>query len=135
MDRLQVPDFETLLNRAADSPEWFWNAVVQDLSLEFYNPYEHVMDTSAGWQWTKWFVGSQYNYVHDALDKRKTGPDGQRPAIISEGEEGTVRTLTYSELHSEVCRFANGLRSLGVEEGDRVGLYMPFTLEVAIAML
>src|SRR5207244_13554354 len=69
------------------------------------------------------------------LDKRATGADAGRSAIIFEGEEGTVRTLTYAQLHAEVCRFANGLRSLGVAEDDRVGLYMPFTPEVAIAML
>jgi acetyl-CoA synthetase len=135
MDRLQVPDFETLLNKAAESPEWFWDSVVKDLALEFYSPYQQVLDTSEGWQWTKWFVGSKYNYTHDALDKHAAGARRDQPAIIFEGEDGIVRTLTYGELHAEVCKFAHGLRSLGVNEGDRVGLYMPFTPEVAIAML
>jgi acetyl-CoA synthetase len=135
MDRLGIDDFEELLNRAAASPEWFWDAAVKDLSLEFYTPYQQVLDTSKGWKWAKWFIGSKYNYVHDALDKRANGEERDRPAIIFEGEEGVIRTFTYVQLHSEVCRFANGLRSLGVREGDRVGLFMPFTPEVAIAML
>lgn len=135
MNRLGIDSFEELLNRAASSPEWFWHHVVEDLKLEFYTPYQQVMDTSRGWEWTTWFTGSQYNYVHDALDKRTSGEERNRPAIIFEGEEGTTRTLTYGELHAEVCRFANGLRSLGIEPGDRVGLFMPFTPEVAIAML
>jgi acetyl-CoA synthetase len=135
MDRLGIDDLEELLNRAAWSPEWFWHYVVQDLGLEFYTPYERVLDTSRGWEWAKWFVGARYNYVHDALDKHMHNYDRDHPAIIFEGEEGVVRTLTYGQLYAEVSRFAHGLRSLGVQEGDRVGLFMPFTAEVAIAML
>src|SRR3954447_25973618 len=135
MQRHGFATFEDLLNKSAASPEWFWNAVVEDLDLQFYTPYTQVMDTSKGWEWTTWFTGSQYNYVHDALDKHATGADRDRPAIVYEGEEGTVRTFTYAQLHAEVCRFANALKSLGVVEGDRVGLYMPFAPEVAIAML
>src|SRR5689334_8995021 len=130
-----VGSFDELLNRAASSPEWFWGAVVEDLGLEFYTPYEKVLDTSKGWEWSTWFTGSKYNYVHDALDKRAQDKGRDNPAIIFEGEDGTIRTLTYAQLHSEVCRLANGLKSIGVQPGDRVGLYMPFTPEVAIAML
>ncbi|MEO8284848.1 MAG: acetate--CoA ligase [Chloroflexota bacterium] len=135
IERLGLQSFDELLNRAARMPEWFWGEAVRDLDLQFYKPYTQVMDTSEAWEWTKWFPGSQYNYVHDALDKRAIGEDRDRPAIIFEGEEGVVRTRTYAQLHAEVCRFANALRTLGVEQGDRVGLYMPFTPEVAIAML
>jgi acetyl-CoA synthetase len=135
MDRLGLDDFEDLLNYGAASPELFWREAVKDLGLEFYTPYDHILDTSRGWEWATWFVGAQYNYVHDALDKRAAGEDRDRTAILYESEEGEVRRFTYSELHREVCRFANGLKSLGVELGDRVGLFMPFTPEVAIAML
>lgn len=135
MHRQGITDFGKLLNSAARSPEWFWSAAVEDIGIEFYTPYSQVMDTSRGWEWTTWFTGSKYNYVHDALDKRAAGEGRSRPAIIFEGEEGVVRTLSYAELHAEVCRLANGLRSLGVAEGDRVALFMPFAPEVAIAML
>ncbi len=138
IERQGVTDFEELLNKAAASPEWFWKAAIEDLGVEFYTPYTKVMDTSRGWQWTTWFTGAKYNYVHDALDKHAAGEGRDRTAIIFEGEEGVASkmvALTYGQLHAEVCRFANGLRSLGVKEGDRVGLYMPFTPEVAIAML
>lgn len=135
MNKLGVATFQELLTRAATGPTWFWDAVVKDLGLEFYTPYTQVLDTSKGWEWATWFTGSQYNYVHDALDKHALSDNRDRPAIIFEGEEGVVRTLTYLQLHAEVCRFANGLKSLGLEKGDRVGLFMPFTPEVAIAML
>jgi len=135
MSTVEIPTLTDLLNRAAKAPEWFWSAVVKDLDLEFYSPYSQVMDTSRGWEWATWFKGGTYNYVHDALDKRASGTDKDRAAIIFEGEEGVVRTLTYRELHGEVCRFANALKACGVEQGDRVGLFMPFTPEVAIAML
>lgn len=135
MDKLGIAEFGELLTRAAAGPSWFWDAAVKDLGIEFYTPYGQVVDTDKGWEWATWFKGAQYNYVHDALDKHAAGENRDTPAIIFEGEEGEVRTLTYAQLHAEVCRFANGLRSLGVEKGDRVGLFMPFTPEVAVSML
>jgi acetyl-CoA synthetase len=135
MGHLGIEDFNDLLNRAARSPEWFWSEAVRDLGIEFYTPYEQVLDISRGWQWATWFKGAKYNYVHDALDKHATGERAGMPALVYEGEDGTVRSYTYAQLHAEVCRFANGLRGLGLREGDRVGLFMPFTPEVAIAML
>ena len=135
MAKMEIATFSELLNRAAQGPEWFWSAVVKDLDLEFFTPYSQIMDTSRGWEWTTWFKGASYNYVHDAIDKRAHGADKDNPAIIFEGEEGAVQTLTYAQLHGEVCRFANALKAFGVAQGDRVGLFMPFTPEVAIAML
>src|SRR6476469_2715544 len=79
-----IADFDELLNRSAQEPEWFWDAAVKDLDFQFYTPYEKIMDASKGWEWTTWFTGAKYNYVHDALDKRATGPDSDRLAIIFE---------------------------------------------------
>ncbi|MDQ3929861.1 MAG: hypothetical protein M3328_12050, partial [Chloroflexota bacterium] len=90
MQRHGVPSLEQLLQRAAGDPAWFWDAAVKDLGIEFYTPYTQVLDTSGGWEWATWFAGAQYNYVHDALDKRVTGPDAGRPAVIFEGEEGVI---------------------------------------------
>ncbi|HET9496352.1 MAG TPA: AMP-binding protein, partial [Chloroflexia bacterium] len=135
MERLNLTDFDELLNRAARSPEWFWDEAVRDLGIEFYTPFEQVLDTSRGWEWATWFRRAKYNYVHDALDKHAAGEHTDRIALVYEGEDGTVRSYTYAQLHAEVCRVANGLRALGLKEGDRVGLFMPFIPEVAIAML
>src|SRR5947209_7678030 len=54
-----IATFNELLNHAARSPEWFWAAAVRDLDIQFYTPYEKVMDTSRGWQWTTWFTGAK----------------------------------------------------------------------------
>src|SRR6202008_941611 len=82
----------------------------------------------------RWFVGGKTNLAYNCLD-RHLGAHGNKPAITWEGEPGEVRTLTYSDLHREVCRFPKVLKSLGIREGDRVGIYMPMVPEAAIAML
>jgi acetyl-CoA synthetase len=82
----------------------------------------------------KWFVGATTNASYNCLD-RHLATRGNKAAIIWEGEPGESRTLTYRQLHQEVCKFANGLKKLGVGKGDRVTIYMPMTPEAAIAML
>ncbi len=129
-----ISDYGELLARAASDVAWFWDAVVKDLDIEFYQAYTQVVDTSRGIQWPRWFSGGQYNYVHDALDKRAAATPDQ-PAIIYEAEEGEVRTFTYAQLLAEVNKLANGLRELGVGKGDRVGIFMPLCPETAIATL
>ncbi|MDP6547254.1 MAG: AMP-binding protein, partial [Phycisphaerae bacterium] len=86
----------------------------------------------------KWFVGGKLNVSYNCLDRHLEGENAWRrnkAAIIWEGEPGDSRTLTYGELHREVCKFANVLKGLGVKKGDRVCLYMPMVPELAIAML
>ncbi len=83
----------------------------------------------------QWFVGGKTNISYNCLDAIIDAGHGDRTAIIWEGEPGDQRTLTYNELHDEVCRFANGLKGLGVGVGDVVSIYMPMTPELAIAML
>nr|MBA3440477.1 acetate--CoA ligase [Pyrinomonadaceae bacterium] len=83
----------------------------------------------------KWFVGGTTNISYNCLDRHLTSWRGNKAAIIWEGEPGEQRTLTYRQLHREVCRFANVLKKTGVAKGDRVALYMPLIPELAIAML
>lgn len=126
-------DYEHLLRRALDEPEWFWGAVLTDLGIEFYEPYTKVLDTSRGAAWARWCVDGRLNIVHNCLDKWMGTPTEHRPAVHWEGEEGASRTLTYGELHRDVNRWANALRALGVGPGDRVALFMPMMPEVAAA--
>jgi acetyl-CoA synthetase len=125
-----IPTFGALLGRSTHDLEWFWDAVVRDLDMQWYEPYTRVLDLSDGIEWPRWFVEGKYNYVHDAVDKREGGD-----AIVWEGEDGEVRRLTYTELRREVNRAANALKALGVGRGDRVGIYMPMVPETAVAIL
>ena len=135
MDRQGVRSYPELVERAARDYEWFWDRVVQDLDIHFYRGYEKVVDTSQGIEWTTWWVGGKMNIAASCLDRQIGRGLGDKPAIIWEGEPGEVRSLSYAELDAEVARFAGVLKRLGVEKGDRVGLFMPLTPEVAIALL
>src|SRR5688572_6453386 len=122
IDRHGLRDYDDLFRRSVADPEWFWPAVLDDLGVAFYEPYSQVMDTSRGIPWTRWCVGGRLNIVHNCLDKWVGTPTGGATAIRWEGEEGTVRTLTYAELARDVGQCAAGLRSLGISKGDCVAL-------------
>jgi acetyl-CoA synthetase len=133
IDRHGLHSYAELLARSTADPEWFWRAVLDDLSVEFYEPYSQILDTSRGIPWTRWCVGGRMNIVHNCLDKWIGTPVEQRVAIRWEGEEGTTRLQTYRELWQEVTQCAGGLRALGVAKGDRVALFMPMCPELIVA--
>jgi acetyl-CoA synthetase len=135
MDRHGLATFDELMARSTSDIAWFWEAVFEDLGIEFYEPYSQVVDLSRGIQWPKWCVGAKLNAVHNCLDKWMGTPTQNRVAIRWEGEEGTVRLLSYRDLYREVNRVASALRSAGLGKGDAVGLYMPMVPEIAIALL
>ncbi len=126
-----IKSYDELLEKALDL-EWFWGEVSKDV-VEWYTPLERVLEWDR--PWVKWYVGAKYNIVHDALDKHVETWRKNKVAYIWEGEPGDVRKLTYRDLHVEVNKLANAMKSLGVERGDRVGLYLPMILELPIAML
>jgi len=130
-----LPDYDALFRRSVEDLTWFWNAVSDDLDLQWIQPYTKVYDDSAGIAWTKWWIGGRYNYVTNALD-RHLPRLREKIAIRYESEEGGgIHTLTYGQVLAEVNRLANALRRLGVRKGDRVGIFMPMTPECAIATL
>ncbi len=135
MDRHGITTLHELHERSITDLEWFWNAVLEDLDVEFYEPYSQVVDLARGVAWPSWCVGGKMNIVHNCLDKWMGTVKQNQAAIRWEGEEGAVRVLTYGDLYREVNRMANGLRGLGLGKGDAVGLYMPMTPEIAIALL
>jgi acetyl-CoA synthetase len=113
---------------------WFWDAVVQDLGIEFSHPYTQVLDTSRGVEWSTWFGGGSVNLAHDCVDRwAERTPDAI--AIVWEGEEGTVRRVTYRELRELSDRLANGLASLGIGERDVVGIFLPMSPEAVVAVM
>ncbi|RMD98345.1 MAG: AMP-dependent synthetase, partial [Calditrichaeota bacterium] len=135
MEQEGISDYEALYRRSITDLEWFWDAILRDLDIQFYHPYEKVVDLQDGPQFPRWCVGGQMNIIHNCLDKWQTTATRDRIALRWEGEEGTVRTFTYAELQQEVGRCANALRHLGLGKGARIGLYMPMIPELAIAFL
>jgi len=109
----------------------FWESFARELT--WFRKWDRVLEWDA--PYAKWFVGGRTNLSYNCLDRHVNGPRRNKAAILWEGEPGDERTLTYAQLHREVCRFANALKELGVGQGDRVTLYLPMIPELAVAML
>jgi acetyl-CoA synthetase len=135
MERHGLSTFQKLMERSTSDLEWFWEAVFEDLGIEFYEPYTQVVDLSRGIQWPIWCVDAKLNIVHNCLDKWIDTPTQNRVAVRWEGEEGDVRLLTYRDLFRQVNQTASALRAAGLDKGDAIGLYMPMVPEIVIAFL
>jgi acetyl-CoA synthetase len=135
MKRHGISDYADLIRRSTKEIEWFWQAIVNDLPIDFYEPFHTLVDSSKGIAWSRWFVGGKLNLVHNCLDRHARSSRRERPAIVWEGEAGATRTLSYAELDLETCRMANALKRLGVNKGDRVGLFLPMLPETVVAFL
>ncbi|MDX6535137.1 MAG: acetyl-CoA synthetase, partial [Gaiellales bacterium] len=127
-----IADWRTLHTRAQEDIDWFWDAVVRHLGIEFFTPYERVSDQSAGPEWTRWFTGGTVNLTHNCVDRHARATPGH-PAVICEREDGEVVTATYADLELLTNRIANALLALGVRKGDAVGLFLPMSVEVVAA--
>ena len=123
---------DRLAEWAKTDPDAFW--AEQAKSLHWFQPWTKVLDWSNA-PHSKWFVGGKLNVSFNCVDRHLASWRKNKAAIIWEGEPGDSRTLTYQQLHREVCKFANALKSLGVNKGDRVTIYMPMVPETAVAML
>jgi acetyl-CoA synthetase len=134
MNRHGMATIDELLQRSRADIEWFWESVLQDLGIEFYQPYSKIVDTTAGIEWARWCVDGKMNIVHNCIDKWMGTPTESRLAIRWEGEEGAARDITYAELCRDVNRLANALRKLEIRKGDVVGVYMPMVPEIAVAL-
>jgi acetyl-CoA synthetase len=120
-----------IYDRAAADPERYWADLADE--LEWSTPYERVLD------WTpphhRWFAGGKLNASVNCLDRHVRTARRNKAALIFEGEPGDRRTLTYWDLYVAVNQFANVLRSLGVQKGDRVAIYLPMIPEAVVSML
>jgi len=121
-----------LYDEAATDDQGFWARQAADL-LDWFEEWHTICD----WQlpFAKWFVGGKLNVCHNAVDRHVAAGRGDRVAYHWEGEPGDTRTITYADLHRDVQRFANVLKSLGVAKGDRVAIYLPMIPELPVAML
>ena len=124
-------DYETIYRRSLDDPENFW----RDVSDQFVwsKPWTKLQEWKA--PFVKWFVDGETNISVNCLDRHVEAGRGGRVAYYWEGEPGDTRAVTYAELLQDVQRFANALKSQGIEAGDRVVLYMPMVPELPVAML
>ena len=116
---------------ARRDPEAFWARFAGE--LDWFEPWEQVLDWNP--PDAKWFIGGKLNASYNCVDRHLKTSRRNKAAIIWEGEPGDWKVYTYWDLHREVCRFANGLKSLGVQKGDRVTIYLPMVPELPISML
>lgn len=126
-----MEEYEELYQRSLKDPEGFW--AEQAEQFHWFEPWDSVREWDP--PHVEWFSGGKTNIAYNCLDVHLKTPRKNKAAIIWESEDGESRTYTYGDLHREVSRFANVLKSMGVEKGDRVALYMGMVPELAIAML
>lgn len=124
-------EYERIYAEAAADVPAFWAKQAEE--LHWFEKWHTTLEWNE--PFAKWFVGGKINVSYNCLDRHLTTARKNKAAFIWEGEPGEQRTLTYLQLHREVCKFANVMKKLGVETGDRVALYMPLVPELAIAML
>src|SRR6266496_4406267 len=123
--------YRRMYRESIQQPAKFWAREASE--LVWRSRWKKVLEWKA--PFAKWFVGGKLNISENCLDRHLTGPRRNKAAIIWEGEPGDKRTLTYQQLHREVCRFANVLKRNKIKTGDRVIIYLPNIPEAAIAMV
>ena len=127
--------YQAMYRRSIEDPDGFW-ADMADEHVHWFRKWDRVADwTFDGNVGIRWFEGARVNVAYNCLD-RHLAERGDKPAILWEGDQpGEERRITFRELHAEVCKLANVLKSRGVEKGDRVCVYMPMVPEAPVAML
>lgn len=142
LEQAYIKDYAKLYHESIKEPDKFWDKIAKE--LEWYKPWKKVLEWK--YPFAKWFVGAKCNIVGNALDRHikswelsrnvlYNDKQNSKLALIWEGQDGTIRKLTYFELNQEVCRFANVLKKLGIRKGDRVTIYLPRIPEQIISML
>src|SRR5688572_14088174 len=138
--------YDQMYRESIDQPERFWGRMAEE--LHWFKKWDRVLEWNA--PYAKWFVGGKTNIAYNCLDRQIEQGRGEKIALIWEGEPLTpspgtpgegggegpeIRRITYRQLKDDVCRFANGLKKLGVKKGDRVTIYLPMVPEAVVAML
>ncbi len=129
-----ISTLKQLSQRANDDLEWFWREVERYVGIVWDKPYQNVLDSSKGLSWSTWFVDGKTNIYKSTVEKfSKICPDKIAYTFVS--EDGKTSQLTYFELDNKVCKLANSLKSLGVQKGDVVAIYLPMIEESILAIL
>ena len=124
--------YRALCDEAARDYEGFWARLARE-TLNWKQPFTKTLNESEA-PFYKWFEDGKLNVSYNCLDVNLDNGNADKTAIIFESDDGKVTPITYRELHKKVCRFANGLKSLGIKKGDRVVIYMPMSVEGVVAM-
>ncbi len=127
-----MDEYKALYKKSIEDPETFWAEAADE--LHWFKKWDRVLDDTEK-PWFKWFSGGKTNMSYNCLDRQIESGNGNKAALIWEGEPGDSRTLTYNDLHREVCKFANALKTMGIKKGDRVAIYLPMIPELAISLL
>lgn len=133
-----MQQYQEMWERSINDPTGFWLEQAKSLtwSKEPTKSLKYVWDTKSRKIEHTWFEDGQLNVAYNCLDRHLGTPVAKKTALIWQGdEESAVRKLTYEELHREVCKFANVLKSKGIKKGDRVAIYLPMVIELPVAML
>src|SRR6202162_2207341 len=125
-------ELDRLNAEAASDYEGFWAKLARE-TVAWHKPFGKVLDESNA-PFYKWFEDGQLNVSYNCLDRNLESGKADKIAIIFEADDGAVTKVTYQDLYHRVCRFANGLKSLGIKKGDRVIIYMPMSVEGVVAM-
>ncbi|HCN91527.1 MAG TPA: acetate--CoA ligase [Oxalobacteraceae bacterium] len=124
--------YRAMCSAAANDYEGFWAALARK-NLSWHRPFTKTLDESEA-PFYKWFEDGELNVSYNCLDRNLQNGNADKTAIIFEADDGKVTKLTYQELYERVCKFANGLKSLGIKKSDRVVIYMPMSIEGVVAM-
>ena len=130
MQKHSIADYDALLKRAADDPDWFYPAILEELDIPWIKKYETIADFSEGIEFTRWFKGGLTNLYLYGLEKHIHNGNSDHLALIWEGEDGSTRTVMFGGLKEETDRLASALKKLGLKKGDGVGVFLPQIPEI-----
>ncbi len=127
-----LAEYKRLYSESVNNPEKFWNTQAKELLL-WRKPWKQTLKWKV--PHAKWFVGGKLNVCENCVDRHLGTPRENKAALIFEGEPGDQKTLTYKQLHVQICKLANVLEGIGIRKGDRITIYMPMVAEAVVAML
>jgi acetyl-CoA synthetase len=128
-----IANYQELVRKANNDMAWYWDAVNDDLGLEWFRKYDKVFDSSAGGlPWTRWFAGGKCNIIASAIDKHAR-ENPEKIAYIFASEHG-LKKVTYGQLDVEVSRLAAAMAAAGIKKGDVVSIYLPMVPEAFYAI-
>lgn len=132
MEKHGLKTLDELLVKAQNQ-EWFWGEMAKELS--WYKLFDKILEWNN--PFAKWYLGGKFNIVHNAIDRHMNTKTADKVAFIyePEPENEKIERWTYRQLNTEICKFANALKKLGIKKGDRITIYLPMVPQVAVAML